>query len=85
MAIRDNEILDVTPTKLNRTESLYVVNVFKGLGTTLKHCFKNIGRGGAKKAGGRVESPSTTPPGARRTASRISTSCSRPARRKSVD
>jgi NADH-quinone oxidoreductase subunit I len=49
MAIRDSEILDVTPTKLNRTESLYVVNVFKGLGTTLRHCFQNIGRNGANK------------------------------------
>ena len=39
MSIRDNEILDVTPKKLNRTESLYVVNVFKGLGTTLRHAF----------------------------------------------
>ena len=47
MSIRDNEILDVTPKKLNRTESLFVVNAFKGLGTTLRHAFQNVGRNGA--------------------------------------
>ncbi|MBX3355696.1 MAG: NADH-quinone oxidoreductase subunit I [Phycisphaeraceae bacterium] len=49
MAIRDEDIIDVTPTRLNRTESLFVVNVFKGLGTTLKHALKNVGRDGSNK------------------------------------
>ncbi len=49
MSIRDTEIVDVTPKKLNRTESLFVVNAFKGLGTTLRHAFQNVGRNGANK------------------------------------
>ncbi|MDI9410841.1 MAG: NADH-quinone oxidoreductase subunit I, partial [Bacteroidia bacterium] len=49
MAIRDSEIVDVTPKRLDSTESLFVVNVIKGLGTTLRHCFQNIGRDGKNK------------------------------------
>ena len=49
MSIRDEDIVDVTPTSLSTTESLFVVNVFKGLGTTMRHAFQNFGRGGANK------------------------------------
>ncbi len=49
MAIRDSEVVDVTPKRLNSTETLLVVNVIKGLGTTLRHCFQNIGRDGKNK------------------------------------
>ena len=49
MPIRDEDIVDVTPTSLSTNESLFVVNVFKGLGTTMRHAFQNVGRGGANK------------------------------------
>ncbi len=49
MAIRDDEVIDVTPTRLTRGESLFLPTIFKGLGTTLRHCFENVGRGGTTK------------------------------------
>ena len=49
MAIRDDEVIDVTPTRLTRGESLFLPTIFEGLGTTLRHCFENIGRGGTTK------------------------------------
>ena len=49
MAIRDEDVIDVTPTRLTRGESLMLPSIFKGLGTTLRHCFENIGRGGSNK------------------------------------
>ena len=47
MAIRDDEVVDVTPAPLTRTESLFIPNIFKGLGTTMRHAFQNFGRNGA--------------------------------------
>ncbi len=49
MPISDSEIIDVTPTPLNRTESLYVGSILLGLGTTLRHLFQNVGRDGKTK------------------------------------
>ena len=49
MAIRDDEIVNVSISALNRTESLFVTEVFKGLGTTLRHAFQNFGRNGSNK------------------------------------
>jgi NADH-quinone oxidoreductase subunit I len=49
MPISDKDILDVTPTRLNRTESLYVPAILQGLGTTLRHMFQNVGRDGKTK------------------------------------
>ena len=49
MTIHDKDIIDVTPNRLSTTESLFVANVFKGLGTTMRHCFQNIGRNGKNK------------------------------------
>ena len=49
MRIPDEDIIDVTPKSLSTTENLYVANVFRGLGTTLRHCFQNIGRNGKNK------------------------------------
>ncbi len=49
MAIPESDIIDVTPTGLSRAESLYIPSVFKGLGTTLRHMFKNVGRDGKVK------------------------------------
>jgi NADH-quinone oxidoreductase subunit I len=49
MPIPDRDIVDVSTTRLGRTESLFIPNVFKGLGTTLRHAFQNIGRNGSNK------------------------------------
>jgi len=49
MPIQDHDIIDVTPTKLNRTEGLYIPAIIKGLGTTARHMFMNIGRDGKNK------------------------------------
>ena len=49
MAIPDDQIIDVTESKLNRSENLFVVSVFKGLGATMRHAFENFGRNGTTK------------------------------------
>lgn len=49
MSIPEEDIIDVTPTRLSTNESLFVTNVFKGLGTTMRHCFQNFGRNGKNK------------------------------------
>ena len=49
MAISDQEIIDVTPKRLGPAESLFVPAVLKGLGTTLRHMFQNVGRDGKTK------------------------------------
>lgn len=49
MAIPESEIIDVTPKRMNRSEALFLPAVFKGLGTTLRHVFENIGRDGKQK------------------------------------
>jgi NADH-quinone oxidoreductase subunit I len=49
MPIQDDQIIDVSPKRLSTTESLFVMNVFKGIGTTMRHCFENLGRNGANK------------------------------------
>ena len=49
MAIRDDEIVNVSIKPLSRSESLFVPEVFKGLGTTLRHAFENFGRNGSNK------------------------------------
>jgi NADH-quinone oxidoreductase subunit I len=49
MAIADRDIIDVTPRNLGPAESLYVPAVLKGLGTTLRHMFQNVGRDGKNR------------------------------------
>jgi NADH-quinone oxidoreductase subunit I len=49
MPIPDRDIIDCSVTRLNRTESLFIPSVFKGLGTTLRHAFQNFGRNGSNK------------------------------------
>ena len=49
MPIADRDIIDVTPTKLNRTEGLYIPAIVKGLGTTARHLFQNFARNGKNK------------------------------------
>jgi NADH-quinone oxidoreductase subunit I len=49
MAIRDEDIIAISSPRLTRGEALYLPAVFKGLGTTLRHFFQNVGRGGSNK------------------------------------
>lgn len=44
MAIPDQEIVDVNIPPLNAAESFYLPEVFKGLGTTLRHMAGSIGK-----------------------------------------
>ena len=50
MPIPDHEIIDVTPARLSRADSLFIPAIFKGLGTTLRHVFQNVGRDGKNKS-----------------------------------
>src|SRR5262249_48138352 len=45
MAIPDKDILSLTPPTMNRMESIYLPEVFKGFGTTLRHMFTSFGKG----------------------------------------
>jgi NADH-quinone oxidoreductase subunit I len=49
MKIPDDQTIDVTPAPLTRSEQLYLPAIFKGLGTTLRHCLGNVGRDGKNK------------------------------------
>lgn len=49
MSIPDKDIVDVTPRALNTSEGLFIPNIIKGLGTTMRHCFENFGRNGTNK------------------------------------
>lgn len=50
MAIAQEDIVNVDPTPLNASESFFLPEVFKGLGTTFKHLAGSIGRGKRNKA-----------------------------------
>lgn len=45
MSIREADILVIQPQPISRSESTYLPEVFKGLGTTLKHLVGSIARG----------------------------------------
>ncbi|MEE3001778.1 MAG: NADH-quinone oxidoreductase subunit I, partial [Planctomycetota bacterium] len=49
MAIEDRDIIDVSPSPMTRGDRLFLPAVFKGLGTTLRHCLGNVGRDGKNK------------------------------------
>jgi len=49
MAIHEQDIIEISSPRLTRGESLYLPAVFKGLGTTLRHFFQNVGRNGSNK------------------------------------
>ena len=49
MAIEDRDIIDIAAAPLSRGERLFLPSVFKGLGTTLRHCLGNLGRDGKNK------------------------------------
>jgi NADH-quinone oxidoreductase subunit I len=45
MAIRDEDILPVNPPPMNRLEGVYLPEVIKGFGTTMRHFFTSFGQG----------------------------------------
>jgi len=45
MAIRDEDILHVESPPLNRLEKVYLPEIFKGMGLTLRHFFTSFGKG----------------------------------------
>ena len=45
MAIPESDIINVSPRRMNRMEGLFIPAVIKGLGTTFRHCFQNMGPG----------------------------------------
>ena len=49
MTSSDHTFIDVTPKAINSAERLFLPAVFKGLGTTLRHCLGNMGRDGKNK------------------------------------
>ena len=49
MAIEDQDIIEISSAPLSRGERLFLPSVFKGLGTTLRHCLGNAGRDGKNK------------------------------------
>lgn len=45
MAIRDEDVIVIRTRALNRAESIYLPEIFKGFGTTLRHMFTSWGQG----------------------------------------
>jgi NADH-quinone oxidoreductase subunit I len=45
MAIRDEDIVQLSSPPMNRLESIYLVEVVKGFGTTMRHFFTSFGQG----------------------------------------
>lgn len=49
MAIKDQDIIQITPPAMSALDSTYLPEVFKGLGTTFKHMMGSIARGWRNK------------------------------------
>ncbi len=45
MAIRDDEIVRIETRPMNRSEAVFLPEVFKGFGTTMRHFFTSFGQG----------------------------------------
>jgi len=45
MAIRDDEVVHIRPAPLSAAEAVYLPEIFKGFGTTLRHLFTSWGQG----------------------------------------
>jgi NADH-quinone oxidoreductase subunit I len=45
MTIRSEDILNVDPKPMSATEAVYLPNIIKGFGTTLRHLFTSWGQG----------------------------------------
>ncbi|MDX9910356.1 MAG: NADH-quinone oxidoreductase subunit I [Phycisphaerales bacterium] len=50
MAIREDDIVRIEPPPLSRLEALYVPEIVKGFGTTLRHFFTSFGQGKTTRA-----------------------------------
>ncbi len=50
MAIREDDIVRIEPPPLSRLEALYVPEIVKGFGTTLRHFFTSFGQGRTTRA-----------------------------------
>ena len=44
MTIRDEDIIRIDAPRLNRTESVYIPEIVKGMGTTMRHFFTSFGQ-----------------------------------------
>ena len=49
MGQNKEHIIDVTPKPLGASDYFFLPAVLRGLGTTLRHCLGNMGRGGSNK------------------------------------
>jgi NADH-quinone oxidoreductase subunit I len=49
MVSTSDEYIDVSPAKLTRSEALFVPEIVRGLGTTMRHMLGNAGRDGKNK------------------------------------
>ena len=49
MTIAEHDIIEIRPTPISAAETTFLPEVFKGLGTTLKHLMGSIGRGKRSK------------------------------------
>ncbi|MCL4211075.1 MAG: NADH-quinone oxidoreductase subunit I [Phycisphaeraceae bacterium] len=49
MTIREEDIVPIHSPKLSRGDTLFLPAIFRGLGTTMRHCFENVGRNGSVK------------------------------------
>lgn len=50
MAIRDDEIIRIESRPMNRSESVYLPEIIRGMGTTLRHFFTSFGQGRTSRA-----------------------------------
>jgi NADH-quinone oxidoreductase subunit I len=50
MAIRDEDIIQISNRPMNRAESIFLPEVVKGMGTTLRHFFTSFGQGRTSRA-----------------------------------
>lgn len=50
MAIRDEDIIVIDPPQMNPSERLYMPEIVKGLGTTMRHFFTSFGQGRTSRA-----------------------------------
>ena len=48
-AMGKDYIIDVTPKAISSSDYFFVPAVLRGLGTTMRHCLGNMGRGGSNK------------------------------------
>jgi len=45
MAINDNDIIQIRPRPMSASEAIYLPEIIKGFGTTLRHMFTSFGQG----------------------------------------